>query len=77
MHYIYICRYCSTHMGEVDTTWINDSRLGLTSLTHQERADIISFDSINNCAQVNTICDYCQLALEQHPELGLEKSPLQ
>lgn len=77
MQYTYVCKHCRNVIGSVNHQGINENRLGFNSLTLQERADIISYDSYQREATVHTICEYCQAALEQHPELLLERSPLQ
>jgi hypothetical protein len=56
---------------------MDNDRLGFLSLTDDERADIITYNMEEDCAYVKTICDYCQSALETHPELSLVNSPLQ
>lgn len=77
MQYTYVCKHCRSLLGVMDDNWANEARLGISSLTLQERADIISYDSNQRNATIHTICNFCQAALEQHPELVLERSPLQ
>lgn len=72
----YICRYCRMKLGEIDGSAADESRLGLHSLTPEERDDIITYDSKGGMV-INLICDYCREALEHHPELSLVPSPLQ
>ena len=62
-------------LGEIDGSAADESRLGLRSLTPEEREDIISYDS--GGMTVKVVCDYCKQALEQHPELSLLANPLQ
>jgi hypothetical protein len=73
----YYCRHCNHHLGEVNGSDAQEARLGLHSLTPNEAADIITYNSINNSTYVKTICEYCQEALEAHPELNLLSNPLQ
>ncbi|MFC4768547.1 anti-sigma-F factor Fin [Effusibacillus consociatus] len=77
MKLIYVCRHCHTYLGALDRDRVDESRLGLTSLTAEEQADIISYNLNEDVAYVKTICDYCQEAIEAHPELALLQSPLQ
>jgi len=63
-------------LGEIDGSAADESRLGLHSLTPEERDDIITYDSKGGMV-INLICDYCREALEHHPELSLVPSPLQ
>jgi hypothetical protein len=76
MRIIYRCKYCKSNIGEIEGQ-IDNQRLGFQSLTEAERADIITYDKEEDCTYVKTICDYCQSALETHPELALVQSPLQ
>jgi hypothetical protein len=74
---IYYCRHCNHYLGEVNVSGADDTRLGLRSLTPDEAADIITYNSIDNSIYVKTICEFCQEALEAHPELNLLSNPLQ
>ncbi|ASS77007.1 hypothetical protein CIG75_20275 [Tumebacillus algifaecis] len=77
MKIIYYCRHCQNRIGEVDGSHATEARLGLSSLTPDEAADIITYNSIENSTYVKTVCEYCQEALEAHPELNLLSNPLQ
>ncbi|BCJ87408.1 anti-sigma-F factor Fin [Effusibacillus dendaii] len=77
MRLIYVCRHCNSYLGKLDRTSVNETRLGLTSLTPEEQADIISYNLNEDVVYVKTICDYCQEAIEAHPELALLHNPLQ
>lgn len=77
MSIIYVCRHCNTYVGEVDPLRVADAQLGFHSLTPEERTDIISYNSDNDVTYVKTVCDYCQQALENNPELVLLRNPLQ
>jgi hypothetical protein len=74
---IYYCRHCHSKLGELDGNRVSEARLGLQSLTPEEQADIISYNSIENSTYVKTICEHCQEAIEAHPELSLLSNPLQ
>ncbi|WP_018131772.1 anti-sigma-F factor Fin [Effusibacillus pohliae] len=77
MQFIYVCRHCRSYLGRVDHGRVDETRLGFTSLTAEEQADIITYNSDEDVAYVKTICDYCQEAIEAHPELVLLENPLQ
>lgn len=77
MSIIYYCRHCQHKIGELPNDRVHDARLGLHSLTPEEAADIISYNSIQNSTYVKTVCEHCQEALEAHPELNLQSNPLQ
>ena len=71
----YVCRHCATPIGIIHEE-ISEFRLGLHFLTPEERRDIISYNRDGDVT-VKVICDYCQQALETHPELSLLQNPLQ
>ncbi|MBX6395074.1 MAG: DUF2757 family protein [Alicyclobacillaceae bacterium] len=77
MRIIYVCRHCRHYLGEVDGKRVSLSALGFHSLTPEERADIITLDPREGWTYVNTVCEFCQQALEANPELSLIHSPLQ
>jgi len=77
MRIIYYCRHCNDKLGEMDRQQVDEGRLGLHTLTQDEAADIITYNSIENSTYVKTICEHCQEALEAHPELSLLSNPLQ
>jgi len=72
----YVCRHCGHHLGSLDQFVVHDDRLGLNSLTPKERENIISYES-NGDMVANVVCEYCQEALEQNPELILLSNLLQ
>lgn len=74
---IYVCRHCHHYLGEVDGSRVSPSALGFHSLTPEERADIMTTDPHEGCIYVNTVCEFCQQALEANPELTLIRTPLQ
>jgi hypothetical protein len=77
MSIIYYCRHCQHQIGALPDTHVHDVRTGLHSLTPEEAADIISYNSIQNSTYVKTVCEHCQEALEANPELNLLSNPLQ
>ncbi|MFD2170695.1 anti-sigma-F factor Fin [Tumebacillus lipolyticus] len=77
MRIIYYCRHCQSHLGEVDGKFADEVKLGFRTLTPEEAADIITYNSIQDSTYVKTICEYCQEAIEAHPELSLLSNPLQ
>lgn len=72
----YICRHCSTVLGQIEKEDISEAQLGFHFLTPAERRDIISYNQ-NGDVVVKVICDYCKEALDTHPELSLLVNPLQ
>jgi hypothetical protein len=81
MRVAYVCRYCSHLVGELNRPdWtLHDAalRLGLLSLSPVERSEWISYNGGSRTLTVQTVCDYCQSAVEAHPELLVEGNPLQ
>jgi hypothetical protein len=71
----YICRHCSMQIGTIEQQ-VDESQLGLNSLTPEERKDIITYNQ-NGDLTLKVVCDYCKEALENNPELTLCTSPLQ
>ncbi|PYI50221.1 anti-sigma-F factor Fin family protein [Paenibacillus flagellatus] len=72
----YVCRHCSTALGEIDNPQVNELQLGFHFLTPEERSDIITYNQSGDVV-VKLTCDYCRKALDEHPELTLVESPLQ
>lgn len=72
----YICKYCKSNMGKLDSSIISEQRLGFHSLTADERKDIITYN-LNGDIEVQLVCDYCNDALSNNPELMLINNPLQ
>lgn len=65
----YVCRYCKTPLGQLNRLFFSEEQLGFDTLTSEERKDIITYDAFGNIT-VRVICDYCQEAVEEHPELS-------
>ncbi|GBF11400.1 MULTISPECIES: anti-sigma-F factor Fin [Tepidibacillus] len=72
----YVCKHCGQHLGSIDDRMFSEEELGLHSLTPSEREGIITYEQ-NGDKTVQVICEYCQEALELHPELLLISNPLQ
>lgn len=72
----YICRSCGMTIGHLDPTQVTERALGFDCLTIDERQEIIQYQE-NGEIHVQIICEHCQEALERHPELHLQSTPLQ
>jgi hypothetical protein len=72
----YICRYCKTAVGTLDSSIVSEYQLGLHSLTPTERRDIIAYNPDGGMT-VKVICEFCREALAANPELSLISNPLQ
>lgn len=77
MRIIYYCRHCQNKIGELNGHHVSDTRLGLHTLTPEEAAELMTYNSVDNSTYVKTICEHCQDAIESHPELSLLSNPLQ
>ena len=64
----YICRYCRSSLGEIESAGLTDQQLGFDQLTPEERKDIIT-SNINGIQQVQIVCETCQQILEKNPDL--------
>ncbi len=75
MTILYTCRSCRHLMAEFAqvTPEIESS---IHALTPEERQAMINEDGNGNI-EVQLLCEYCQEALQYHPELSLLSSPLQ
>ena len=58
----YHCRHCGVKLGTIDQNSIGTERLGLHTLTEEERQDMVSYDS-NGDIQITAICEDCQESL--------------
>jgi hypothetical protein len=72
----YICRHCHMPLGRFENSEVTEFRLGLHSLTPEERKRIIAYNS-NGDVTVRVICEYCSQTLDDNPELVLLSNPLQ
>lgn len=77
----YWCKYCKHLVGEVNQPlWSYadaESLLGFSNLSPVEQKDVIDYNGRDGTMYVKTVCDYCQHAVESHPELLVEGNPLQ
>jgi hypothetical protein len=76
MYVKYVCRHCRAPQGEIRSEAVSELQLGFHFLTPEERRDIITYDS-NGDITVKVVCEYCNEALQSHPELTLAPNPLQ
>lgn len=72
----YKCKHCGDSLGEVNRVHVDEGQLGLHFLTASERESIITYES-NGTMVANVVCEYCQQAIENNPELSLIPNPLQ
>jgi hypothetical protein len=77
----YLCKYCKHLVGEINQpSWTPEEaeRLcGFHALSAVERSEHIAYHRDSDMTYVQTVCDYCQSALETHPELLVEGKLLQ
>ncbi|MCL6548049.1 MAG: anti-sigma-F factor Fin family protein [Alicyclobacillus sp.] len=50
---------------------------GVHHLTPVERSEVIAYNRDRGVMYIQTVCDYCQHAVEMHPELLIEGKLLQ
>jgi hypothetical protein len=72
----YVCKHCRMPLGEISNEEVTEFQLGFHFLTPEERGDIITYNSSGDVT-VKLVCEYCNEALQTHPELSLVPSPLQ
>lgn len=63
MRITYICDSCGAHIADLEMDEVDEQRLGFSSLTEEERADIIRTDQEKECIYVSSLCDDCISAL--------------
>lgn len=77
----YSCRHCGKSVGSLDNpTWSESDvyvHCGLSELSAVEMSDTVAYNKEHGVMQVQTVCDYCQQALESHPEVLVEGKLLQ
>jgi Protein of unknown function (DUF2757) len=77
----YWCKHCKHLIGELDRPdWsLADAEryCGIQHLTSTERSEWVSVYGSPHVMTVQTVCDHCQQAVEQHPELLIEGKVLQ
>lgn len=77
----YWCKHCGKSMGNVNQPgWTRhdaEVHCGLNQLSAVERDESVSYNRDHGVMTVRSVCDYCQQALETHPEFLLEGKLLQ
>lgn len=77
----YWCKHCKHLIGEVDRPqWSAadaEHYCGLERLSPVERSESVAYHANGQVMSVQTVCDYCQNAIELHPELLIEGKILQ
>jgi len=63
MKLYYVCECCQDLISEIEMDELDEEKLGLSSLTAEERQDIISVNSESNKIYINSLCDECISAL--------------
>ncbi len=77
MHIRYYCSHCHDLIAEIDMDFLDEERLGLSSLTDGERETIIRYDERGNLC-LFAICDTCFDGLvEVEARAEQAKSPIQ
>lgn len=71
----YVCRSCGTTIGQIPHS-VSEYQLGFHFLTPQERKHIISYEE-DGGVTVRILCEYCNEAINNNPELSLLSTPLQ
>lgn len=66
----YVCRFCQSSLGKLNSSVYSEAELGLDQLTEEEREDIISLDT-NGQMQVRVVCENCEHILNHYPERSL------
>ncbi|MBO1004720.1 anti-sigma-F factor Fin family protein [Pseudogracilibacillus auburnensis] len=64
----YYCRHCSAKMGTIEEPFIEAEKLGIHTLTTEERNEMISYGTDGDI-HIQAICEDCQEAYEKNPEL--------
>ncbi|WP_227397266.1 anti-sigma-F factor Fin family protein [Jeotgalibacillus aurantiacus] len=63
----YHCRHCGNEVGAIDTQLVDAKRLGIHSLSAEERKSMISYTNEGH-VNIQTICEDCQESLERNPD---------
>lgn len=73
----YVCRHCASTLGKIP--WAADEnsamRLGWNNLSEEERRGTFYHNANGDCI-VRVVCEYCEQALDEHPELWLVDKPI-
>ncbi|WP_394239417.1 anti-sigma-F factor Fin family protein [Niallia oryzisoli] len=63
----YHCRHCGVKLGTLEAFSVDSERLGLHTLSDEERQDMITYNSQGDI-QIKSICEDCQESLEKNPQ---------
>lgn len=63
----YQCRHCGLDMGTLNQLSVESERLGLSTLTDEERIEMVSYDSKGDI-HIKSICEDCHESLERNPD---------
>lgn len=63
----YQCRHCGIPIGTIDDNTVDSEKLGLSTLSDEERMEMISYDSSGD-VQIKSICEDCHESLERNPD---------
>lgn len=66
MSIVFTCRHCNRVLGKLDQKVVSTTSLGLSGLTSSEQKEMIKYHN-NGQVSVYTICESCEVSLEQHP----------
>lgn len=69
----YVCPYCKSMHGNIESNQVSEMQLGWHFLTPEERQHIISYGEGGEMI-AHVTCEYCSEAIQRHPELA---NPLQ
>ncbi|MGE5654778.1 MAG: anti-sigma-F factor Fin [Bacillota bacterium] len=77
MHIRYYCSHCHDLIAEIEMDYLDEERLGISSLTEDERDTIIRYDERGRLC-LYAICDTCSDGLtEVEARAELAKAPIQ
>lgn len=65
MRVSYICDCCESLIASIEMDSIDERKLGLASLTPEEREDIIKVGLDREAVYISSICDACIESLEE------------
>lgn len=55
----YVCRHCGKQMSKLHMLRLDEVRLGLTTLTPEERAEMVFTDAATGNVTIHSFCDDC------------------
>ncbi|HHV71364.1 MAG TPA: anti-sigma-F factor Fin family protein [Clostridia bacterium] len=68
----YICEYCHDVIGEFVTDEVDESKLGISNLTDEEKAAIITIDKDNSRMDILSLCDDCVGAIDEETNFNYD-----